>query len=291
MNAIYRSEAGARLLREKYAATLEHWPIPHERQHVPTPEGATFVISAGPEVAPPLLLLHGSGSNSTQWMGRIAELAAHFRVYAVDVIGEPGFSAPARPPWKSSRYTEWLDAVLHSLGIAQTSIMAISLGGWLALDYATRHPDRVTRLALSCPIGIGRQRPGFLFSALVSNSLGERGRRRNVARTLGPVLATMDPEHADAVIEQILLISANYRFRSDSLPVFDDSSLRSLTMPMHVLVGSADVMVDSAQTQRRLARNVPHATVRVLPNTGHLIGDQGRIELDFLLHSEPREAS
>jgi pimeloyl-ACP methyl ester carboxylesterase len=98
MSEIYRSDAGARLLREHYLKALEHWPVDNEQLHVPTCEGETFVIASGPATAPPLVLLHGSGSNSAQWISRIFDLATHFRVYAIDMIGEPGFSAPSRPP-------------------------------------------------------------------------------------------------------------------------------------------------------------------------------------------------
>jgi pimeloyl-ACP methyl ester carboxylesterase len=91
---------------------------------VPTPEGETFVLSCGPADADSLVLLHGSGANSTQWMSRVADLATRFRVYAIDIIGEPGLSAPARPPLDSDRYAGWLDAVLDSLGLDQVLLVA-----------------------------------------------------------------------------------------------------------------------------------------------------------------------
>ncbi|GAA1227563.1 alpha/beta fold hydrolase [Pseudonocardia alaniniphila] len=282
MSEIYRSEAGARLLRERYLQALERWPVENERFHVPTREGETFVIASGPATAPALVLLHGSGGNSAQWIDSIAELATHFRVYAVDVIGERGLSAPSRPPMASDRYAVWLDGVLEFLGLEQVRIMGISLGGWLALDYATRRPGRVERLALSCPTGIGRQKKGFLLKALLLNSLGRWGRRKSVTEVLGSGLSTMEPAVATMVVEEVMLVAENYRYRMGELPVFDDETLRRLTMPVHVLVGERDVMVDSAETKRRLEDTVPHATVRLLPGVGHFIPAQPDVELEFL---------
>ncbi|WP_433298108.1 alpha/beta fold hydrolase [Pseudonocardia sp. CA-142604] len=282
MSEIYRSEAGARLLRERYLKALERWPVENERFHVPTREGETFVIASGPATAPALVLLHGSGGNSAQWIGSIPELATHFRVYAVDMIGEHGLSAASRPPMASDRYAVWLDAVLDFLGLEQVRIMGISLGGWLALDYATRRPGRVERLALSCPTGIGRQKKGFLVKALLLNSLGRWGRRKTVTGMLGAGLSTMEPEVAAMIVEEVMLVAENYRYRMDELPVFDDDALRRLTMPVHVLVGELDVMVDSAETKRRLDGAVPHATVRLLPGVGHFIPAQPAVELGFL---------
>ena len=94
MSAIYKSEEGQRLVEERYWAFLKYWPVAHKQLRVPTCQGETFVVACGEETAPPLLLLHGSATNSAMWMGDVGSLAEHFRVYAVDLIGEPGLSAP-----------------------------------------------------------------------------------------------------------------------------------------------------------------------------------------------------
>jgi pimeloyl-ACP methyl ester carboxylesterase len=289
MSEIYRSEAGGRLLRERYLEALEYWPVDNEQLRVPTREGETFVIACGPATAPPLVLLHGSGSNSAQWISRISDLATHFRVYAIDMIGEAGFSAPSRPQLGSDNYAVWLDAVLDFLGLERVPIMAMSLGGWLALDYATRRPSRVERLALSCPGGIGRQMKGFLLTAILLNSLGSWGRRKSATVVLGPGLSTMERADAEAVFEEVLLVSKNYRYRMDELPIFDDNALRRLTMPVHVLAGKLDVMFDSVETKRRLEAAAPHATVRLLPDIGHFIPAQTDAELEFLTNTRTGE--
>lgn len=62
--------------------------------------------------------------------------------------------------------------MLDALGIARAAFVGTSLGGWLALDYATRRPERVDRLALLCPGGVGRQKRGWLFRALLLRPSG-----------------------------------------------------------------------------------------------------------------------
>jgi pimeloyl-ACP methyl ester carboxylesterase len=282
MSSIYRSEAGARVLREHYLRALQRWPVDNDRIHVPTPEGETFVIASGPESAPPLVLLHGSGANATQWLDRISELATHFRVYAVDLIGEPGLSAPSRPPLTSERHTVWLDAVLDFLGLERVRIMGVSLGGWLAVDYATRRPGRVDRLALSCPVGIGKPKTGYLFKSILLAPFGRWGRRRMVTGMLGPGMSTMPPEEVETVVDTVQLVSRNFRYRSGRVPVFTDEVLRRLTMPVHVLVGQLDVLLDAAGLERRFHAAAPRVTVRVLPGIGHFIPAQIGAELEFL---------
>ncbi|WP_020501605.1 alpha/beta fold hydrolase [Sciscionella marina] len=278
---IYRSAVGERLIQEQYRRALAHWPVEHEQLRLPTPEGETFVIASGPADAPPLILLHGSGSDSTQWLDRIPEFAARFRSYTVDILGEPGGSAPNRPPLDSDRYAVWLDAVLDELGVRGARFMGISLGGWMALDYATRRPDRVTRLALCCPIGIGNQRTALLAKALLLNLFGERGKRASMRGMLGPALGEMDPAARAAVFERVRLVNENYRYRVLP-PVFGDDTLRRLSMPVGVIAGTEDAMVDSAATKRRLEAAVPHAQVQLLPGIGHFVPAQLSAELEFL---------
>lgn len=268
---IYKSEVGARLLRERYLEALRAWPGAREEVRVPTPEGETFVVVAGPAGAPPLVLLHGSGSNAAEWAPRIPALTERFRVHAVDIIGEPGLSAETRPPLGSDRYARWLDAVLDHFGVPRAAFLTSSFGGWVALDYATRRPERVAALALRCPIGLGPMKKGFVVKAVLLSLLGEKGRRKSVAGTIG------EPE-TSPIVEHQLLVSAHYRYRTGPFPVFGDAALGRLTMPVYAVAGAEDAMVDSATTKRRL--EAAGAVVDFVPGTGHYI--PGSRDLEFL---------
>ena len=169
---IYRSPKGADAIQRRYRELLDQWPVPHQRQVVPTREGDTFVVSSGPLDAPPVLAIQGSGANTAMWLPQIAGWAPHLRVHAVDVIGEPGLSAPSRPPMNSERYARWLDDVMNGLSLTTASVIGMSLGGWFALDYAIRRPARVTRLVLLTPAGIGRTKYGVLLKSLVLGRIG-----------------------------------------------------------------------------------------------------------------------
>ncbi|HEX2130074.1 MAG TPA: alpha/beta hydrolase [Actinophytocola sp.] len=274
---IYRTEAGEREIRRRYERTLAHWPVPAEHLRVPTREGETFVLVCGPDEAPPLLLLHGSGSNATMWMGDVTAWARHFRVHAVDMIGEPGLSAPSRPPLGSTAYARWLDDVLDHLGLDRVAVVGASLGGWLALDYATRRPDRVERLALLCPGGVGRQKVGFLFKALLYKPFGQWGMRRSIKAVAG-----VDPRTTPEIAEYLAVVFTHFLPRRDRLPVFPDEDLRTLTMPVLAIVGGRDAMFDSHDTARRITRAVPHADVALLPDVAHSIIGQTQRILDFL---------
>jgi pimeloyl-ACP methyl ester carboxylesterase len=283
MTSFYRSEAGAREVLARYRDWLEQWPVPNEQLRVPTSLGETFAVACGPQDAPPLVLLHGSASNASMWMGNVPVWAPHFRVLALDVPGEPGQSVAARPALASDAHALWLADVLAQLGIERAAFVGYSLGGWLALDFATRHPERVVQLALYCPGGVGRQRTGFIFRALPLVFLGAWGRRRLTALLAGPELAHDAAITGSPYAAFMALVQRHFVPRRGRLPVFSDDALRRLAMPVLAILGAHDALLDSADTRCRLEACVPHAEIEWLPGGGHLLIGQAERIRDFLL--------
>ncbi|MGW5880494.1 alpha/beta fold hydrolase [Nocardiopsis terrae] len=277
MSMIYRTEAGGLRLQERYRQALAEGPVPAEHLYLPTREGETFVLACGPEQAPPLVLLHGSGANTTTWFADLPAWSEHFRVYAVDLPGEPGLSAPSRPDLATEAGALWLDDVFAGLGLEQTALAGMSLGGWTALDYAVRRPDRVTRLSLLCPGGVGDQRRWRILGAALLMLFGHRGKRLSARLMTG-----LDRPGDQAVLDSVVENFTQFRPRTETLPVFSDEALRALVVPVQVTVGERDLMFDSAQTARRVRECVPHSQVRVLPGVGHAVLGQTEPVLDFL---------
>ncbi|CAB3974820.1 alpha/beta hydrolase [Burkholderia cenocepacia] len=285
MSAIFRSPRHARVIRAAYEAALSHWPAGHRRITVQTRHGTTHVIACGPAHAPPVVLIHGAQTTAASWQHYAGEWSKHFRLYAIDVIGEAGPSAPSRPPLASDAYAQWLDDVLDGLGVSRAAFVGISLGARTALDFALRRPTRVTRLALLCPSGIGRQKP-FLWWALPLLLLGDVGRARVRRRVLGRLPPASTPAERDT-FALMRAVDRGFRPRLEAVPVFGDGALRTLSMPVLAIVGGRDVMLDSRETRDRLTRLVPHAQVRFLPDQYHFIRGQRDTVLAFLKSTEP----
>jgi hypothetical protein len=75
VTTIYRSEAGKQAVERLYRETLRRWPVPNRQLTVPTRQGDTFVVVSGERKETPVVLLHGSGTNSSVWMRDVAEWA------------------------------------------------------------------------------------------------------------------------------------------------------------------------------------------------------------------------
>lgn len=281
MKSVWKTPRGATIVRERYEAALQLWPGASRHFTVPTRFGSTFVIESGPPDAPPLVLLHGTASNSASWMVDAADWQQHFRIVAIDIIGDAGFSAEVRPPLDTGDHAAWLDDVFSARGVSQPAIAGTSLGGWLALDYAVRSPGKVRQLVLFCPGGVGRNL-NVLFWALPLLLLGPWGRRKLTERIGGKRNGPFDKKQA-AIAGLLELTFAHFVPRRSSLPQIKGADLAGLDMPVLAILGGKDVFIDSAETRRRLEANVRNLTIRFLPDAPHFIaGLAGAVRL-FLL--------
>jgi len=79
-----------------------------------------------------------------------------------------------------------------------------------------------------------------------------------------------------------MLIAKHFRHRREKVPIFSDEDLKRLTMPVLAILGARDALLDAPGTKRRLEQFAPGATVRLLPDAGHVVGDQTVAVAGFL---------
>lgn len=150
-----------------------------------TAVGAVEVHRGGSGGPAPLVYLH-SAQGEVPGMALLEELAVT-RAVAAPLF--PGFGASeglgAIDDIEDAAF-HVLD-VLDRLGFAQPDIVGMSLGGWMAVELATRWPDRVRRLVLVNPVGL--HVPGAPITEIFGRPLDELA---------GELIA--DPEHPLAVL-------------------------------------------------------------------------------------------
>lgn len=274
---LYKSEAGKREVLGQYRKILDSWPVENRQYEVETRFGQTFVIESGSRDNPPLILLHGSVSNSFTWYGDVAAFSTAYNVYAIDVIGEAGLSAPSRPSYDNGAYAQWLHDTMDSLGLGACSLVAMSLGGWMALDFATTYPDKVDKLVLLCPGGLAREKAGFLWKALFFSLFGKWGQQR--IRQLAGVTGSGE----SIAFAFTSMTFKHFKPRTARTPLFDDSSLSRLKMPIYMLFGESDRLIPASRSAERLRQTAQHAKIELLAGTGHLILNQTDRILNFLV--------
>jgi pimeloyl-ACP methyl ester carboxylesterase len=271
MKSVYKSPEGKQEIIGRYEEILKYWPVANEKIIVPTSYGETFIIACGAEGGTPVILLHGSSTNSAMWMGDAETLGKTCRVYAVDIIGEPGKSAESRPDSKNGdNYAEWLKEVLDGLNISKAAFVGNSLGGWMSIAFASHYPERVESLVLLASGGISEMRPSFMLKVLVHASRGNMDKINK--------LIYGDLEMPEEVLSFGRLIGKSFIPRTKGYGAYPDKILKSLSMPVLYIAGDGDVLLPTVKNARRLKAHVPHADIRVLPGLPHaLIGFAGEI--------------
>jgi pimeloyl-ACP methyl ester carboxylesterase len=280
MASVFKTVEGQRQVLERYERILDRWPMPNRRHRLATRHGETFAVESGPSAAPVLILLHGTAANAASWIVDAPAWSERFRVICIDIPGDAGLSAQVRLPLGTDAHAEWLDDTLASLQVPTASFIGVSLGGYLALDYATRRPERVDSLVLMNAGGVGRHR-NILIWALPLLMLGPWGRRKMLERIGGPIPKVLPPE-AQAVLDLSAMIFQHFKPRTEALPQISDLALRRLAMPVFAILGGKDVFVDNQGTKARLEASVPKLKMRYLPEGRHFVPDQSDEIVGFL---------
>ena len=99
-----------------------------------------------------LILMHGTGGHLEAYARNLRALAAGYRVIAYDYPGH-GWTTPAGADLEIDDYVTHLAGLMDALGIQRAHLSGESLGGWVAVKFAARFPDRVERLVLNTPGG------------------------------------------------------------------------------------------------------------------------------------------
>jgi pimeloyl-ACP methyl ester carboxylesterase len=272
-----------------YEASMKAWPVPYEEMQIPSRFGRTHVVASGPKGAPPLVLVHGYMATLVMWVPNVAAFSQHYRVYAVDVMGQPGKSIPNAPIRDAGDYVVWLTAVLHGLCLDRISLVGMSFGGWLALQYAVAAPERVQKLALLSPaasfLPIAKQ---FGLRGALMLFLARPFWVHSFMRWLGFNAGDVDGQR---VIDLIYLGLKHFRSARETLrvapTVFSDDTLRALRVPVLLLIGEHEVIYDPRKALARARHLIPRFEGELVPRCSHdMSSSQHRIVnprvLDFL---------
>lgn len=223
---------------------------------------------------PPVVLLHGgTGSSESYWGHQIPVLAEHFRLILMDHRGlgesdyEGAFSIPA--------CAGDLAALLDELEVDSASLVGLSLGGAIALQFALDHPARVRRLVLADTFsGVFTER----FRRFIDFALIEaiRSGGHDLMFELNLLFAFSErylAENAEAFDEQKRAWRAmDVERYVESLKAIRDWSvddrLGEIVAPALVLWGTEDVEIPRVYADR-LAEGLPHALLSLIEGAGH----------------------
>lgn len=153
MRSIFKNEAAEKEYDQGYERSLALFDMDFSSFHVPTTFGETYVLRFGDTNKKPLLLFHGMTMSSTMWYPNMKAMTMERCVYAIDVIGDFGRSKPDAAIKNRRDAEQWIVEILNELKLDKVDMAGHSMGGFLSLNFALAHPDRVSKLLLYAPAG------------------------------------------------------------------------------------------------------------------------------------------
>jgi len=293
-------EGEARFLAA-YDAALKRWPVPYEQLDILTRFGVTHVVAAGAKNAPALVLLHGYMATSVMWAPNIADFSRDYRVYAIDIMGQPSKSIPRDPIRHVADYVAWLTETFDALRLDRPSLVAMSYGGWLALVFAIAAPERLSKLVLLSPGGLLPLARQFMLRGMLMSFVPTRATVNSFMHWAGFTDAPGRPD-ATSVLDLMYLGQSCFRMPPDTLRVaanaaneLSDDELRALRVPVLLLIGTDEVLYDAPRALARARRLIPDLQGELVPHCRHdMCLSQSRIVdarvLEFLRNTGDQHA-
>ncbi len=220
----------------------------------------------------PLLLIHAFPLGAAMWEPQLDALSGLGRVIAPDLRGF-GQTPLGETPAALEQYADDLAALLDELGVAQTALGGLSMGGYIAFAFLRKYRARVTALLLADT----RAGP--------DSEEGRQGRERNallaeregagaIAEQMMPKLVA--PHAPDSLREQLRgIIAANpapgVAAALRAMAARPDSSLLlpTIDIPTLVLVGAEDTLTPPEEA-RDIHTSIANSRLVEIPAAGHI---------------------
>ena len=239
-----------------------------------TVNGVSLAVEVRGE-GPAVLFVHGYPLNRTLWQHQVGALTG-FRRIAPDLRGL-GLSDAPDLGYSMATYADDLAALLDALHADQVVICGLSMGGYVALEFARRYRSRLRGLVLmstraeadspearkarEAAMQVARERGADAIAAQMITKLFAPGAAGAMPQVVDRIREMMEASPVKGIVGALSAM----RDRPDSTGTL--SELEGL--PTLVVIGDQDQVIPPA-VGRAIAAAIPNAVLNVIPGAGHL---------------------
>lgn len=221
----------------------------------------------------PLILIHAFPTDKNLWTPQRKELKKYFRIITLDLSGF-GQSAPV--DGQAITMTEYADEVnqlLEQLDIQKAIIGGESMGGYVALAFLEKYPNKIEGLILSDTQAIPDTPEAKTKRELSALDVLENGPSKFIESFMPKALSPSSSEDTKFFLRTMLekQPAQSYSSALRGMALRNDTSqlLANTTLPILIISGEEDMVIDKQQSQNMhaLAKN---SSLVIIKNAGHL---------------------
>jgi pimeloyl-ACP methyl ester carboxylesterase len=207
-----------------------------------------------------ILLVHGALGDATQLAPLRAHLADAHDVHLLELEGH-GHTPLGGDAYDMDSFVTNVRDFLSGNGIGRAGIFGYSMGGYVALSLASRHPDLVDRVAT-----LGTK---FAWSPEIAARETSRLDPATIRAKVPKFAALLEERHAGAGgWETVLQRTARLMTGLGTNPTIDAATLAKISVRARLMVGDRDAVVTTEETIAT-ARALAAGETTVLPGTPH----------------------
>lgn len=238
---------------------------------------------------PPVVFCHGTPWSSYVWSRFASSLSDHFTIYVWDMPGYGQSSKDPAHPVSLGVQGELFADLLSRWGLESPHVVAHDYGGAVALRAHLLQGCSFASLALVDVVALApwgspffqlvadhspvfSQLPANIHASIVKAYIESAAHRELPAHDIDALVAPWLGEEGQRAFYQ-QMAEADQRFTDEIEPLY-----RHIDIPVRVIWGEADpwIPVDRAH---RLAEVMPQATVKIIPDAGHLVQLEAPVSL------------
>ena len=238
---------------------------------------------------PPILLIHGFPYSKSMWDEQVRELGEEFQMITYDLRGH-GESQATPGPYTMEALADDVNALLETLRIQKVSLGGFSMGGYVALAFYRKYPERVDKLLLldTRPQADSEQaKQGRETLAQQVEKEGNKALAESLpARMLTPATVAKRPEIVKSARDMILAASPQGiagAARGMALRRDQTDLLSRIAVPTLVLVGERDAVTPPGDSEL-MASRIPNAKLVKISGAAHLSNLEKPQEFSEAIH-------
>lgn len=204
----------------------------------------------------------------------LAGLRKNYRIYIVEVNGQPNVSDGLCPDMKNNELGVWATEIFKKLSIAKASVVTASFGGIVAMKLCLESPSLVDKAVLMATPGIR----GF--------SMSLKNLYYNILPMISPTQKNLDkflnmaifhpPHHAvpaayyKLISEYLLYVLRNHKFKGEYPAPLRKEELNRLKNDIYLILGDKDLLYPPSRTIKIAQKNIASLKdIKLVANTAH----------------------